>query len=73
MSDLFSEERHAYARRKVSEFTGNPANLKRHLATEIDGRLADVSPLLDKISDRVTLYGFTPEEAERLERYLATR
>ena len=63
----------AYGRRKVSEFTGDPANLKKHLATEIDGRWADIRPLLRKISDRVTLYGFTPEEAERLERYLATR
>ena len=40
--------------------------------TRIDERWADIRPLLDKISDRVTLYGFTPEEAERLLTGLAT-
>ena len=63
----------AYAKREVSEFTADAEKERRHLAVQIDGRWADVSPLLRKVSDRITIYGFTAEEAKRLESYLATR
>ena len=58
---------------KMAEFSGDPANIKKPLAVKIDGRWADVFALLTEVSNRITLYGFTPEEAERLERHLATR
>jgi len=40
---------------------------------QIDSRWADVSPLLSRITDRITICGFTAEEAERFDRHLATR
>jgi hypothetical protein len=40
---------------------------------QIDGRWVYVSPLLGRITDRITIYGFTAEEVERFERHLATR
>ena len=58
---------------KMSRFSGDPANMKKPLAVNVDGRWADVFTMLTEISDGITLYGFTPEEADRLERYLATR
>jgi hypothetical protein len=62
-----------YAKREVSEFTANAETQRGYLAVQIDGRWADVSPLLTRITDRITIYGFTAEEAQRLERHLATR
>ena len=43
------------------------------LAVNIDGRWADVFTLLSKVKDRITIYGFSPEEIERLKKHLATR
>ena len=63
----------AYAKREVSEVTADAENRRGHLAVQIDGRWADVSPLLRRITDRITIYGFTTEEAQRLDRYLTAR
>ena len=63
----------AYAKREVSEFTASAESQRGYLAVQIDGRWADISPVLSQITDRITIYGFTVAEAERLERHLATR
>ncbi len=63
----------AYAKRELSEFTADAETRRGYLAVQIDGRWADVSPLLRRITDRITIYGFTTAEAERLERYLTAR
>jgi len=39
----------------------------------IDERWADVSPLLSRVTDRITLYGLTAKEAERLEQWIEVR
>ena len=63
----------AYGMEKMKAFSTDPANMKKPLAVNIDGRWADVYPLLMEVADRITLYGFTPEEVERLKKHLATR
>ena len=62
-----------YAIRNLKKFSSTPANLKKPLALQINGRWASFTPLLEVTSDRMTLRGFTPKEAEQLERYLATK
>ena len=62
-----------YAIRNLKKFSSTPANLKNPLALQINGRWASFTPLLEVTSDRMTLRGFTPKEAEQLERYLATK
>ena len=62
-----------YARRKLGEFSADSANIKKPLALQIDERWADISPLLSTITDKITLYGFTKEEAAQLQRSLETR
>ncbi len=63
----------AYGENKMKVFSGDPANMKKPLAVNVDGRWADVYTLLEKVRDRMTLYGFTPEEIERLKEHFATR
>ena len=63
----------AYGENKMKTFSGNPANLKKPLAVNVDGRWADVYTLLAKVTDRITIYGFTPEEIERLKKQVETR
>jgi len=63
----------AYGQRKVGEYTTDPANHKSFLALEIDGRWADFSPVLGPVRDRMTLYGFSEEQALRLENNVANR
>ena len=63
----------AYGENKMKTFSGDPDNLKKPLAVNIDGRWADVFTLLSKVKDRITIYGFSPEEIERLKKHLATR
>ena len=63
----------AYGQKKIGEFTGDPANHKSFLALEIDGRWADFRPVLAPLRDRMTLYGFSEEQALRLERNVANR
>lgn len=63
----------AYGQKKMAEYTGDEENLRKYLAVKVDERWVDVGPLLSPVRDRITLYGFTQEEAERLERALATR
>jgi hypothetical protein len=63
----------AYGENKMKTFSGDPDNLKKPLAVNIDGRWADVFTLLSKVEDRITIYGFSPEETERLKKHLATR
>jgi len=62
-----------YAIRKMKKFSSDPANIKKPLALSINGRWASFTPLLEASSDRMTLRGFTPEEAEQLERYIKTK
>lgn len=63
----------AYAKNKMEKFSTDQANLKKPLAVRIDGRWADFAPVLDQISDRMVLYGFTEKEVKNLEQYLAHR
>jgi len=60
----------AAAKKRLAEFSADATNLKVPLAVRIDGRWADFSPLLRAPGDRLSLYGFTPEEATRLEQSL---
>jgi hypothetical protein len=63
----------AYAVKKMEKYTADPANLKKPLAVRINGRWADFIPVLDRISDRMTLFGFSEQEAKDLDEYLRTR
>jgi hypothetical protein len=63
----------AYGENKMKAFSGDPANMKKPLAVNVDGRWADVYTLLERVTDRITIYGFTPEEIERLKKHLETR
>lgn len=63
----------AYGESKLKAFSGDPTNLKKPLAMEVDGRLADVFTLLTETSDRITIYGFTEEEVTRLRKHIETR
>lgn len=63
----------AAARERLAEFTADEANLKMPLVLRVDGRVADVSPLLRPPGDRMTLFGLTPEEASRLEAWIEVR
>ena len=56
----------------VSRISANGES-QGYLAVQIDGRWADISPLLSSITGRTMICGFTAEEAERFERHLATR
>lgn len=60
----------AYAAQKLDRFSSDPVNLKKPLAIKINGRWADFLPLLDQAEKRITLYGFTAEEADQLQHYL---
>ena len=62
-----------YARRKLGEFSADSANIKKPLALQVNGRCADISPLLTTITDKITLYSFTKDEAAQLQRSLETR
>ena len=59
-----------YAARKMRKFCADSTRLKRPLGVCIDGRWADFTPLLGWTGNRITLYGFTREETDRLQRYL---
>ncbi len=63
----------AYAIRRMERFSADPENLRKPLALSIDGRWADFAPLLDRVGDRMVLYGFTQEEIADLEAYLKNR
>ena len=62
-----------YGKRRLGKFSGDPANLKKPLALCVSGRWASFTPLLDQTTDRIILYGFTPEEAQRLSAYVQSR
>lgn len=63
----------AYAVNKMEKYSTDPDNLRKLLAVRVNGRWADFVPVLDRISDRMVLYGFTEQEAVDLDQYLATR
>jgi hypothetical protein len=63
----------AYAQDKMAKYTADPANLRKLLAVRINGRWADFFPVLDRIGDRMVLYGFTEQEVKDLDQYLAQR
>jgi hypothetical protein len=63
----------AYAVNKMEKYSTDPANLRKSLAVRVNGRWADFAPMLDRISDRMVLYGFTEREVKDLDEYLATR
>ena len=63
----------AYGQQKMKAYGADEARLKAPLALRIDERWADVSPLLSTATDRMTLYGLTAKEAERLEQWIEVR
>ena len=63
----------AYAVRKMKRFSADPAHQKKPLAININGRWADFMPLLGETSDRMLLYGFTPEEKAQLADYIKNK
>jgi hypothetical protein len=63
----------AYAVNKMEKFTADPDNLRKPIAVRINGRWADFIPVLDRIGDRMVLFGFTEQEVEDLDQYLANR
>ncbi|MCC7264877.1 MAG: hypothetical protein IT369_20355 [Candidatus Latescibacteria bacterium] len=63
----------AYAKTKMEKYTADEANLRTYLGVRINGRWADFIPVLDRISDRMMLYGFTEQEVKDLDQYLANR
>ena len=72
-SRVISLRLNAAAIKRLAEFCEDEANLKMPLALSIDGRWADFNPLLRAPGDRMSLYGFTPEEAARIERWMQIR
>ena len=72
-SRFISFRLNAAAKKRIAEFCVDEANLKTLLGLSIDGRWADFSPLLRAPGDRLSLYGFSAEEAERVERWLQVR
>ena len=63
----------AYGKTRMEKYTADEANLRTFLAVRINGRWADFVPVLDRISDRMVLYGFTAEEVRDLDQYLTSR
>lgn len=63
----------AYAKNKMEKFSTDPANIRNSVAVRINGRWADFIPVLDRISDRMVLYGFSEKEVKDLDQYLASR
>ena len=62
-----------YARRKMAAFSADPANLKKPVAVNVNGRWSDFVPILGPVGDRFTLFGLTESEVERLQHQLDTR
>ena len=63
----------AFGKNRMEKYSADPDNLRKPLAVRINGRWADFIPVLDRISDRMVLFGFTEQEVKDLEKYLATR
>ena len=63
----------AYGKKQMARHTADLEGGRRHLALSIDGAWVEVMPLLSRVTDRITLFGFAPEEAAQLERYMKTR
>ena len=63
----------AYGVKRMKEFSGDPANLKKPLGININGRWAHFMPLLAETGDRMLLYGFTREEKAQLADYIKNR
>lgn len=63
----------AYGQKQMGEFTADIDSERKFVAVKVDGRWADVGPLLSPVGDRITLCGFTQEETERLGRSIANR
>ncbi len=63
----------AYSKARMEKYTADEANLRTILAVRINGRWADFAPVLDRISDRMVLFGFTEQEVKDLDLYLTSR
>ena len=63
----------AYGQGKMKSYCADESRLKQPLALQVDGRWADVSPLLSEVTDRMTLYGLTAAEVDRLEHWIEVR
>lgn len=63
----------AFGAQQISRFTAQPASHKRPLAVQVNGRWADFSPVLQQLSQQLTLYGFRPEEVSTLRAHIDTR
>ena len=62
-----------YARRKIAAFSADPANLKKPVAVNVNGRWTDFVPILGPVGERFTLFGLTESEVEDLQHQLDTR
>ena len=63
----------AYGSQKMQRYGETAANLKQPLGLKIGDRWANFAPLLKQVQDRIQLRGFTPAEAEQLQRDIAQR
>lgn len=63
----------AAGQKKMRTYGADETRVKQPLALRIDGRWCDVSPLLANVTDRMTLYGLTAQETERLEQWIQIR
>ena len=63
----------AYAERAMGTFCSEASNLKKPLGLRIGQRWVNFTPLLNPISDRTALRGFTATEVEQLQRYIDER
>lgn len=63
----------AYASRTMQRFSEDSARLKQPLALKVGDRWVSFLPLLRPFEDRISLYGFTREEAGQLQRDIETR
>ena len=63
----------AYGEKKMIEFSSNPNNLKAPLGLQVNNRWINFNPLLNPVSDRITLHGFTKSDIATLQNYLDNR
>lgn len=63
----------AYAARRLGRFTAEPENQKKPLGVRIDGEWVDFFPVLTRLDNNITLYGFTQAQAQALRTYLDSK
>ncbi len=63
----------AYGARRLGRFTAEPENQKKPLGVRIDGEWVDFFPVLTRLDNSITLYGFTQAQAQALRTYLDSK